>query len=153
MAREAEVIAHAGERERITVATNMAGRGTDIRLGDGVAELGGLYVICSELHDSSRIDRQLIGRCGRQGDPGLYRRYFSLDDDVLRDGLGREAAQRLIDGATTGSLASLLPHFERAQRNLERRHARQLRLLSEKEKRHRQQQEQLGHDPFLDLVD
>ena len=58
---------------KVTVSTNMAGRGTDIKLGDGVAELGGLHVICTEMHDSARIDRQLIGRCGRQGDPGTYR--------------------------------------------------------------------------------
>ena len=59
---------------KVTVSTNMAGRGTDIKLGDGVAELGGLHVICTEMHDSARIDRQLIGRCGRQGDPGTLPR-------------------------------------------------------------------------------
>ena len=66
----------------------MAGRGTDIKLGDGVAELGGLHVICTEMHDASRIDRQLIGRCGRQGDPGTYRQYLALDDELLLAGLG-----------------------------------------------------------------
>ncbi len=74
----------------MTVSTNMAGRGTDIKLGEGVAELGGLHVICTEMHDASRIDRQLIGRCGRQGDPGTFRQYLALDDDLLLTGLGPE---------------------------------------------------------------
>ncbi len=75
------------QRGKVTVATNMAGRGTDIRLGHGVPELGGLHVICTELHESQRIDRQLIGRCGRQGDPGTYRQFLSLDDEILLVGL------------------------------------------------------------------
>ena len=77
----------------MTVSTNMAGRGTDIKLGAGVAELGGLHVICTEMHDSARIDRQLIGRCGRQGDPGTYRQYLALDDDILLAGLGPETLE------------------------------------------------------------
>ena len=81
---EAEIVARAGERGAVTIATNMAGRGTDIRLGDGVAELGGLHVIASERHDSRRIDRQLRGRCARQGDPGSSRFYVSLEDDLMR---------------------------------------------------------------------
>ncbi len=67
---EAQIVAQAGQPGRVTVATNMAGRGTDIKLGDGVAELGGLHVIGTERHESRRIDRQLAGRCARQGDPG-----------------------------------------------------------------------------------
>ena len=67
----------------ITVATNMAGRGTDIRLGEGVKELGGLHVIVSECHESARIDRQLFGRCSRQGDPGSARSFVCLDDELL----------------------------------------------------------------------
>ena len=70
IAEEAEIVAAAGQIGKVTVSTNMAGRGTDIRLGEGVAELGGLHVICTEMHDAPRIDRQLRGRCGRQGDPG-----------------------------------------------------------------------------------
>lgn len=69
--REAEIIAHAGEKGAVTIATNMAGRGTDIKLGEGVSELGGLAVIGTERHESRRIDNQLRGRSGRQGDPGL----------------------------------------------------------------------------------
>jgi preprotein translocase subunit SecA len=81
---EAAVIAGAGARGQITVATNMAGRGTDIRLGPGVAELGGLHVIGTEPHDSRRVDRQLWGRCGRQGEPGSYEMIFSLEDEIVR---------------------------------------------------------------------
>jgi preprotein translocase subunit SecA len=81
---EAEIVAKAGERGRITVATNMAGRGTDIRLGEGVADLGGLHVIATEYHEAGRIDRQLFGRGGRQGDPGTYEAFASLEDEVLR---------------------------------------------------------------------
>ena len=80
---EAGIIKHAGAPAAITVATNMAGRGTDIRLGEGVAELGGLHVITSELHEAGRIDRQLFGRCGRQGDPGSYQVILSFEDELF----------------------------------------------------------------------
>ena len=82
--REAEIVAMAGQRGAVTVATNMAGRGTDIKLGEGVAELGGLHVIGSSRHDSRRIDRQLRGRCSRQGDPGSSKFYVSLEDNLMR---------------------------------------------------------------------
>ncbi len=81
---EAEIVARAGQVGAVTVATNMAGRGTDIKLGDGVAEKGGLHVIGSSRHDSRRIDRQLRGRCSRQGDPGSSKFYVSLEDDLMR---------------------------------------------------------------------
>uniref|UniRef100_A0A7C3MHX3 Protein translocase subunit SecA n=1 Tax=Dictyoglomus thermophilum TaxID=14 RepID=A0A7C3MHX3_DICTH len=82
--KEAEIIAKAGQKYAVTIATNMAGRGTDIVLGEGVAELGGLHVIGTERHESRRIDNQLRGRAGRQGDPGSSRFYVSLEDDLLR---------------------------------------------------------------------
>ncbi len=82
--REAEIVAHAGEKGRVTIATNMAGRGTDIVLGEGVRELGGLHILGTERHESRRIDNQLRGRSGRQGDPGSSRFYLSLEDDLLR---------------------------------------------------------------------
>jgi len=86
---EAEIIALAGQKGRITVATNMAGRGTDIRLGDGVAQLGGLHVIATERHEARRIDRQLFGRCGRQGDPGTCEAIVSLEDELIETYGGR----------------------------------------------------------------
>ena len=82
--KEAEIIAGAGQKGAVTIATNMAGRGTDIRLGEGVPELGGLFIIGTERHESRRIDNQLRGRAGRQGDPGASRFYLSLEDDLLR---------------------------------------------------------------------
>ena len=81
---EAEIVADAGQRGAVTIATNMAGRGTDIKLGEGVAELGGLKIIGTERHESRRIDNQLRGRAGRQGDPGESKFYLSLDDDLMR---------------------------------------------------------------------
>ena len=82
-AREAEIIAHAGEIGAVTIATNMAGRGTDIKLGPGVKELGGLCVLGTERHESRRIDNQLRGRAGRQGDPGYSQFFVSFEDDLL----------------------------------------------------------------------
>jgi preprotein translocase subunit SecA len=82
--REAAIVSNAGKRSAITIATNMAGRGTDIKLAEGVRELGGLYIIGTERHESRRIDNQLRGRCGRQGDPGTTRFYVSLEDEVAR---------------------------------------------------------------------
>ena len=82
--QEAEIVANAGQQKSVTIATNMAGRGTDIKLGAGVPELGGLYVIGTERHESRRIDRQLRGRCSRQGDPGASKFFVSLEDDLMR---------------------------------------------------------------------
>lgn len=81
---EADIVARAGQRGAVTIATNMAGRGTDIKLGEGVAELGGLFVLGTERHESRRIDRQLRGRCARQGDPGKSKFFVSLEDDLMR---------------------------------------------------------------------
>ena len=81
---EAEIVADAGQKNAVTIATNMAGRGTDIKLGEGVAELGGLRIIGTERHESRRIDNQLRGRSGRQGDPGESKFYLSLEDDLMR---------------------------------------------------------------------
>ena len=83
--QEAEIVARAGQRGTVTISTNMAGRGTDIKLGDGVPELGGLHVLGTERHESRRVDRQLRGRCARQGDPGSSRFYVSFEDDLMRN--------------------------------------------------------------------
>ena len=82
--KEAEIIASAGQTKTVTISTNMAGRGTDIVLGEGVRELGGLHILGTERHESRRVDNQLRGRSGRQGDPGTSRFYLSLEDDLLR---------------------------------------------------------------------
>ena len=82
--REAEIILEAGQKGSVTIATNMAGRGTDIKLGEGVIEVGGLAVIGTERHESRRIDNQLRGRSGRQGDPGVTQFYLSLEDELMR---------------------------------------------------------------------
>src|SRR5262249_55676615 len=82
--QEAEIVARAGQRGAVTIATNMAGRGTDIKLGVGVPDIGGLHVIGTERHEARRIDRQLRGRCARQGDPGSSHFFISLEDDLMR---------------------------------------------------------------------
>jgi preprotein translocase subunit SecA len=99
---EASVVALAGQLSRVTVATNMAGRGTDIRLGQGVAERGGLHVILTEYHESRRVDRQLLGRCARQGDPGSCEAIVSLEDEiymVYAPGMTRLLKRFIDDGA------------------------------------------------------
>src|SRR5437660_7229569 len=83
--QEAEIVARAGQPGTVSISTNMAGRGTDIKLGLGVTDRGGLYVIGTERHESRRIDRQLRGRCARQGDPGASRFYVSFEDDLMRN--------------------------------------------------------------------
>jgi preprotein translocase subunit SecA len=123
---EADMIAHAGEPGRIMVATNMAGRGTDIRLAPEVAERGGLYVIATEGHEARRIDRQLFGRCGRQGDPGSHELFVSLEDEIIS--VYASPLWRWLGAVTVPSLpwAHRIGAFvlRRAQRRAERLHAR-----------------------------
>ncbi|HSD41009.1 MAG TPA: preprotein translocase subunit SecA [Burkholderiales bacterium] len=112
--QEAEIVAQAGQRGRITVATNMAGRGTDIRLGKGIDKLSGLHVFATELHESRRIDRQLYGRCGRQGDPGSYEVLVSLEDELCRlylGGLPGTLAQRALISGPGSRLARRLVRY------------------------------------------
>jgi preprotein translocase subunit SecA len=106
-AREAEIISHAGEKGAITIATNMAGRGTDIKINDEVKALGGLCVFGTERHESRRIDNQLRGRSGRQGDPGFSRFYVSFDDDLLKR-FAAESVQKRIESFGEGPLESKL---------------------------------------------
>jgi preprotein translocase subunit SecA len=152
IAEEADIVAGAGLRGKVTVSTNMAGRGTDIKLGEGIAELGGLHVICTEMHDASRIDRQLIGRCGRQGDPGTYCQYLALDDELLLGGLGPKKSERLelLGETSAGPFDRLAALFAKAQRKVERRHYRQRRALMYFEKERKKMQQQMGQDPYLD---
>lgn len=122
-AREAEVVANAGIAGTVTIATNMAGRGTDIKLGEGVREAGGLAIIGTERHDSRRVDRQLRGRSGRQGDPGSSMFYVSLEDDLMRL-FGSERMAVIVDkmGLKEGEVlqhSMLSSSIERAQRKVE----------------------------------
>ncbi len=128
-AAEADIVAAAGRPGAVTVATNMAGRGTDIRIGEAVAAAGGLRVIVSEPHEACRIDRQLIGRCGRQGQPGQAQAHVSLDDALLtRHGTALDRVlARLLFGPTQGR--SAVWAARRAQRRSERLHARMRRDL------------------------
>ena len=122
-AREAEIVAEAGQPSAVTIATNMAGRGTDIKLGPGVKEAGGLAIVGTERHDSRRVDRQLRGRAGRQGDPGSSSFFVSLEDDLMRL-FGSERIAGLVDkmGLKEGEVlqhSMLSKSIERAQRKVE----------------------------------
>jgi len=149
---EAEIVAGAGLPLKVTVSTNMAGRGTDIKLGEGIADLGGLHVICTEMHDSARIDWQLRGRCGRQGDPGTHRQYLSLDDELLFTGLGPEKSRKYeaLGEEENGSFDRYYHVFQRAQKKVERRHFRDRKAMMYFEKQRKKMQRQMGQDPYLD---
>lgn len=124
-AQEAEIVARAGQRSAVTIATNMAGRGTDIKLGEGVADAGGLYVIGTERHTSRRIDRQLRGRCARQGDPGKSRFFLSLEDELMRLYSQGSAGKLLESSFEEGEPLEhrwLNPMIERAQKTVEQHH-------------------------------
>lgn len=121
--REAEIVAEAGKPGAVTIATNMAGRGTDIKLGEGVRERGGLAIIGTERHDSRRVDRQLRGRAGRQGDPGSSQFFVSLEDDLMRK-FGSERIARVMDrlGLKEGEViqhSMVSKSIERAQKKVE----------------------------------
>ncbi len=121
--REAEIVAEAGKAGAVTIATNMAGRGTDIKLGEGVKEAGGLAILGTERHDSRRVDRQLRGRAGRQGDPGSSQFFVSLEDDLMRK-FGSERIAKLMDrmGLKEGEVIThsmVSKSIERAQKKVE----------------------------------
>ncbi len=121
--QEAEIVAQAGQSGAVTIATNMAGRGTDIKLGPGVVEVGGLHILGTERHEARRIDRQLRGRAGRQGDPGSSRFYLSLEDDLMRL-FGSDRLARIMDrlGAEEGDVIEhgmVTKAIERAQKRVE----------------------------------
>jgi preprotein translocase subunit SecA len=134
-AEEAAIIANAGEAGRVTIATNMAGRGTDIRLAPGVAERGGLHVIGTERHEARRIDRQLFGRCGRQGEPGSYQMIVSLEDELFRthgNGIWRFVPALIHSGQPLGRWLGILA-YGWIQRTTERLHGRIRRELLKSE--------------------
>jgi len=156
--REAEIISQAGQPGRVTIATNMAGRGTDIKVHPDVLARGGLHVVATEMHSSRRIDLQLIGRTARQGEPGSCQFYLSLEDELLA-ALGegrllplRRRARRAAN--TSGELSrSWLPIFRRVQATLETRHRRERRELLQHERRRREGCDKTGLDPWLDVID
>jgi preprotein translocase subunit SecA len=157
---EAGIVSQAGRRGQITIATNMAGRGTDIILEDEVRRHGGLHVIATEIHSSARIDRQLVGRAARQGDPGSYRFFVSLEDELLRcmkpAHLERIKSRAALQCRISGSLelsGKFLRVFYRAQRLLERLHARHRQHLLKYEDQRFKSHRQMGLEPFLELVD
>ena len=149
---EAEIVGQAGQIGRVTVATNMAGRGTDIDLHKDVKKAGGLHVVLAGIHSSKRADRQLIGRAGRQGDPGSYRRMLCLQDDLLDDAFSADkAAQYRKTLQANFSIPVCLALFEKAQRTIGQRGrvARKSMFLSEKKQL--RYLHQAGLDPLLDL--
>jgi preprotein translocase subunit SecA len=157
MADEATIIAAAGNPGRVTIATNMAGRGTDIRLGEGVADMGGLLVLATEMHESERIDRQLAGRCGRQGDPGEVRSFLALTDEIVATAWGvarhRHWQARATEAADpdTGELAPVdrwLSLLTRARASVERQHSRERIRLVERDKARREAARNLGRSIY-----
>ena len=151
--REAEIISSAGEHGRVTVATNMAGRGTDIKIDERVKASGGLHVICTEMHESARVDLQLFGRCGRQGDPGSFRQYVSGEDSLLDSAYGRKPAERY---RTIGKIRSdrwWIELFRKAQKKLENQHYRARKILMYNEKQLAKSHIEMGLDPILDVYD
>jgi preprotein translocase subunit SecA len=150
--KEAQIVALAGQRGRVTIATNMAGRGTDIKPDPEVIEAGGLHVLGTERHDAKRIDRQLAGRAGRQGDPGSCQFLLALDDELL-EGLGPVQEAHLRELGRRGGdhdWQRYLPKFFRAQRRVERRHRRQRVDLMLYEKQRQEILKDLGADPYVD---
>ncbi|MEM9942271.1 MAG: DEAD/DEAH box helicase [Planctomycetota bacterium] len=153
---EADIVAQSGQPGRITVATNMAGRGTDIMLADEVRKLGGLHVILTELHESQRIDWQLIGRGSRQGDPGSFRIFVAMDDEILLSGLGPAKAKAL-RSRYSRSLNRSLPmglfrHFLKAQQQIEKKHLVDRMILMRQDKERQERQFEMGLDPFCEVV-
>ena len=154
LAQEADLVAKAGQPGRVTVATNMAGRGTDIKLHSSVKKAGGLHVFLTEIHESQRIDWQLIGRASRQGDPGSYQICVSLDDEILTTGLGSLKAERLFNkhfGKKVNSRA-LYPVFIRAQQNTERKHLVDRLIVLKQDEERKKSSFDTGQDPYLSVV-
>jgi preprotein translocase subunit SecA len=150
--REAALVEHAGEPGRVMIATNMAGRGTDIRLNPGVAESGGLHVLGTERHEARRIDRQLAGRAGRQGDPGTCQFFLSLEDELL-EGLGPVKQAKLQTVGRSGRKLdwnAFQPRFLKAQRRVERRHRKERVDLMIYEKQRQETLKDIGADPYVD---
>jgi preprotein translocase subunit SecA len=152
---EAEIVSKAGQSGRVTIATNMAGRGTDIKLDAEVRRAGGLHVILTEIHESQRIDWQLIGRGSRQGDPGSYQIFVSMDDEILTLGLGGLKAKRLSSqyaNANPSSLRSMFDLFRKAQQQIERKHLTDRLIVLKSDVERQKLMFETGQDPYLNTV-
>ena len=173
--REAEIVANAGKRGKITVATNMAGRGTDIKIGgdpdsavdihgepdnekiafikaerEEILGLGGMHVVGTEMHESSRIDQQLFGRCGRQGENGSVQLYISAEDKLLDSAFGKQKADSYRKTAKSRTDSFWIKLFHKAQKKVENQHYRSRRILMYNEKMLAKSQREMGLDPILD---
>jgi preprotein translocase subunit SecA len=156
--REAEIVAECGQAGRVTVATNMAGRGTDIILADSVRIAGGLHVILTEVHESRRIDWQLIGRGSRQGDPGSFRIFAAIDDEIILLGLGPQRSASLRKKYAPGQFTGrALPrrtfeYFRTAQKRLEHKFLIDRMILLKQDRERQERHFEMGLDPFCDVV-
>ncbi|MEP3482082.1 MAG: translocase [Fuerstiella sp.] len=153
---EAEIVKDAGKPGKVTIATNMAGRGTDVILNNEVREAGGLHVIATEMHSSERIDRQLIGRSARQGDPGSYQFFLSLEDELLRCREPKELRRRQKMAITNkaGEIGKRYHRFfTKVQKFLVRSHRKQRKSLLKQERMRLEQYENMGLDPYLELTE
>ena len=149
---EAQIIGLAGQPRRVTVATNMAGRGTDIELHPNVKKSGGLHVILAGIHTSRRIDRQLIGRVARQGDPGSYRKILCLSDDLLDEAFTTSVAETMRTKMRASfSISSCLDLFNKAQRIVSEKKRVERKSLFYNDKKNLKYLHQAGLDPLLDL--
>ena len=153
---EAEIVAQAGQPGRITIATNMAGRGTDILLHDDVRKCGGLHVIATEMHTNRRIDRQLVGRAARQGDPGSYQFFLSLEDELFRY-LPIEKLERLQSNARANADGELsrqwMKMFRRTQRTIENQERKHRKQLLKQERSREKMCKAMGLDPYLEIAE
>ncbi|MCA9069794.1 MAG: translocase, partial [Planctomycetaceae bacterium] len=145
-----------GEPGRVTVATNMAGRGTDIKLEQIVVKTGGLHVIATEMHSSTRIDRQLIGRTARQGEPGSYQFFLSLEDELLRC-LKPQKLKSVRAKARPNQSGELsrgwVRFFRQTQRHLERMNKKARKKLLKQEEDRRKHYQKMGLDPYLEMTE
>lgn len=154
--REAAIVSHAGQPGRVTIATNMAGRGTDVELSEIVKENGGLHVIATEMHSSSRIDRQLIGRAARQGDPGSFQFFLSLEDELIQTLPRSQRISLKADarGDCKGELpASWRSLFRKTQSSMENQHERERGQLLKTENARQERHCEMGLNPYLELME
>jgi len=153
--QEAEIISQAGASGQVTIATNMAGRGTDILIDESVRKNGGLHVIATEMHSSERIDRQLIGRSARQGDPGTFQFFLSLEDELFNscDAQTIDKLQQTASGKAGELQRGWIKPFKKQQGKLVKSHTKLRKHMLKQEEERTEQYERMGLDPYLELND